>query len=242
MISSLTINQSYNAMAGTWSNSGVSLGNNRKYDVWGKVRGPNAAGYPNNKYCANLGHVTDDELGLIYMRARYYEPSSGRFISEDPAGDGANWYAYGKNNPVQNIDFNGKVAWVWLTAIAMGVFMFAMNGDDGNFVEASFGLVVKAVNFKISDLIASALSIPEQITDAADVAKSVAQAIGAIMSIRSLLIRPGIMSTLLSARFIAVFFCAAYFGAGLEAASKIGAITVAHSMRLAWYVTQTDVD
>jgi hypothetical protein len=42
MISSLTINQSYNAMAGTWSNSGVSLGNNRKYDVWGKVRGPNA--------------------------------------------------------------------------------------------------------------------------------------------------------------------------------------------------------
>gem|GEM_PF-6689855 len=34
-------------------------------------------------YCANLGHKQDDESGLIYIRARYYEPGSGRFISQD---------------------------------------------------------------------------------------------------------------------------------------------------------------
>ena len=42
------------------------------------------------------------------MRARYYEAESGRFISEDPARDGANWYAYSKNNPVSNVDSSGN--------------------------------------------------------------------------------------------------------------------------------------
>ncbi|MBN8690674.1 MAG: hypothetical protein J0L72_07755 [Armatimonadetes bacterium] len=37
MISQVSINQSYNAVSGTWSNSGMSLGNNRKYDAWRKL-------------------------------------------------------------------------------------------------------------------------------------------------------------------------------------------------------------
>lgn len=42
------------------------------------------------RYCASLGHVADDEPGLVYMRARYYEPSSGRFVSEDSNKEGPN--------------------------------------------------------------------------------------------------------------------------------------------------------
>lgn len=38
-------------------------------------------GGSNQRYCANLERVQDDESGLVYMRARYYEPESGRFIS-----------------------------------------------------------------------------------------------------------------------------------------------------------------
>jgi uncharacterized protein RhaS with RHS repeats len=49
--------------------------------VWGEVQGSLGTG---RGYCANLGHP-EDETGLVYMRARYYEPASGRFISEDPA-------------------------------------------------------------------------------------------------------------------------------------------------------------
>src|SRR5471030_1398463 len=41
-------------------------------------------GDPRGLYCASLGHKQDDESGLIYMRARYYEPITGRFISSDP--------------------------------------------------------------------------------------------------------------------------------------------------------------
>ena len=43
------------------------------------------------------------------MRARYYDPASGRFISEDPGQNGTNWYAYCGYNPVNMVDQDGKV-------------------------------------------------------------------------------------------------------------------------------------
>ena len=68
--------------------------------VWGEVQGSLAL---NRGYCANLGHP-EDETGLVYMRARYYEPTTGRFISEDPARDGMNWYLYADGNPVKKTE------------------------------------------------------------------------------------------------------------------------------------------
>ncbi|MBE7020833.1 MAG: hypothetical protein E7411_05320 [Ruminococcaceae bacterium] len=50
------------------------------------------------------GEYFDEESGLIYLRARYYDTASGRFISEDPIKDGLNWYVYCGNNPVNFID------------------------------------------------------------------------------------------------------------------------------------------
>jgi RHS repeat-associated protein len=84
-----------------------NIGDERSYDVWGSVRSGAATGGPNGRYCANLGHVQDDESGLIYMRARYYEPESGRFVSEDSARDGDNWFIYSGNNPIKFVDPHG---------------------------------------------------------------------------------------------------------------------------------------
>ncbi len=44
----------------------------------------------------------DTETGLYYFRARYYEPTYGRFISEDPIGlaGGMNPYVYAMNDPL----------------------------------------------------------------------------------------------------------------------------------------------
>ena len=52
------------------------------------------------------GREYDPETGLYYYRARYYDPSIGRFISEDPARlmGGANFYAYVGNNPGNLLD------------------------------------------------------------------------------------------------------------------------------------------
>ena len=56
------------------------------------------------RYC---GEYYDTETGFIYLRARYYDPNTGRFISQDPAHDGLNWYAYCGDNPVNYFDTMG---------------------------------------------------------------------------------------------------------------------------------------
>ncbi|MBV6502720.1 MAG: hypothetical protein AKCLJLPJ_00772 [Fimbriimonadales bacterium] len=100
-------------MIATLSRSGsgsYAVSNARGYDVWGSVRSGSASGYPNTRYCANLGHKQDDESGLLYVRARYYEPWTGRFVTEDPARDGWNWFVYAGNEPATSLDPDGSNA------------------------------------------------------------------------------------------------------------------------------------
>jgi len=77
------------------------------YDVYGSVRGQEGQRANSFKYVAQIGHPTDEETGLIYMRARYYDPEVGRFVSEDPKMHGANWYWYVDANPVMLVDRTG---------------------------------------------------------------------------------------------------------------------------------------
>jgi RHS repeat-associated protein len=55
------------------------------------------------------GREPDSDTGLMYYRARWYDPTLGRFISEDPIGfaGGKNWYQYAHNNPVAHSDPSG---------------------------------------------------------------------------------------------------------------------------------------
>ena len=57
------------------------------------------------------GRVLDNESGLMYYRARYYDTNVGRFINEDPIGllGGMNLYVYCLNNPVNWVDPEGKI-------------------------------------------------------------------------------------------------------------------------------------
>ncbi len=52
------------------------------------------------------GREYDEESGLYYYRARYYDAKVGRFISEDPIGfrGGINLYSYVGNSPINFID------------------------------------------------------------------------------------------------------------------------------------------
>ena len=56
------------------------------------------------RYC---GEYTDIETGYVYLRTRYYDSNLGRFISEDSAKDGYNWYVYCGNDPVNRVDPSG---------------------------------------------------------------------------------------------------------------------------------------
>ncbi|NOT61949.1 MAG: RHS repeat-associated core domain-containing protein, partial [Acidobacteria bacterium] len=55
------------------------------------------------------GREHDPDTGLMYYRARWYSPETGRFVSEDPIGlaGGINLYAYVENDPFNSIDPSG---------------------------------------------------------------------------------------------------------------------------------------
>lgn len=53
------------------------------------------------------GLATDSTTGLVYARARWYDPTTGRFLTPDPLGGG---YAYANDNPVNYVDPTGKVS------------------------------------------------------------------------------------------------------------------------------------
>jgi RHS repeat-associated protein len=52
----------------------------------------------------------DTETGLYYYRARYYDPSIGRFLSEDPIRfwGGIDFYKYVDNDPTNSVDPSGE--------------------------------------------------------------------------------------------------------------------------------------
>jgi RHS repeat-associated protein len=59
------------------------------------------------------GREVDDESGLIYFRARHYDPTLGQFIQRDPigfAGGDLNLYAYVWNDPLNYSDPSGLSA------------------------------------------------------------------------------------------------------------------------------------
>ena len=59
------------------------------------------------------GEPTDATTGDVYLRARHYDPSTGRFLSADtvqpnaPGTQGYNRYAYVANNPMRYTDPTG---------------------------------------------------------------------------------------------------------------------------------------
>ena len=80
------------------------------YDEFGAVIAASPANTLNPfRYVGKYG-VMDEGNGLLYMRARFYDTGTGRFISRDPLGFGSgdlNLYRYAADNPVAGVDPSG---------------------------------------------------------------------------------------------------------------------------------------
>ena len=88
----------------------VTVTDTYEYDAFGNAVNKTGATPNNYLYC---GEQYDPDLGLYYLRARYYNPSTGRFLSVDPLADeGQRRYQYAAANPVDGMDPNGSEAYI----------------------------------------------------------------------------------------------------------------------------------
>jgi len=72
-------------------------------DAFGLDLGSTGTTVNPNGFGGAWGYITDPS-GLQQLGARFYWPELGRFIQQDPIGDGMNWYAYVGNNPITRTD------------------------------------------------------------------------------------------------------------------------------------------
>ena len=82
-----------------------------------------------------IGERHDDETGLIYLHARYYDPVLGRFLQADTLdptilGVDVNRYAYAGNNPVMASDPSGRAAQGGAILAALGILDRALAVAD----------------------------------------------------------------------------------------------------------------
>ncbi len=81
------------------------------------------------------GCQSDADTGLVLMGHRYLDTRIGRFITQDPAGSGDNWYAYAGNSPVNAVDPSG------LMSAPTGAGMWGINGGTSSDAAMALGSV-----------------------------------------------------------------------------------------------------
>ncbi|ARU45040.1 hypothetical protein CCB81_13175 [Armatimonadetes bacterium Uphvl-Ar2] len=101
----------------TWSHSGLknadaqttsvgAIAATRVYDAFGAELSATGTWKGPFGYAGGLGYQ-EDSSGLKLLGHRYYDPTTGRFLSRDPIKDARNWYVYCSAAPLSRQDRRG---------------------------------------------------------------------------------------------------------------------------------------
>jgi len=101
------------------------------------------------------GKEEEEELGIQYFGARWYDPSIGRFLAMDPVGfdegniQSYNKYAYANNNPYKYVDPDGRAVETALDIVSLGfsIAAFKSNPSFLNGLSVAYDGLATAVPF-----------------------------------------------------------------------------------------------
>ena len=129
-----------------------------RYDAWGNhvVLNPDGSENESDTFIGNInpfryrGYYYDVETGLYYLKTRYYDPETGRFITIDDVSylapdtiNGLNLYAYCGNNPVMNVDPEGT----FVISLITGLIVSFVIGFGVSTVSQGFQYGWKNINW-----------------------------------------------------------------------------------------------
>jgi RHS repeat-associated protein len=176
--------------------SGATL-NTYTYDVFGAIRSETGTA-ANQWLFAGEQRDSDSAGGMYYLRARYYDPATGRFLGRDPVAGSAgnpqtqNGYAYALNNPTGLIDPLGLSAlptppggWtcigVPITAVASCAYGYIADMLDWFYGEL-LPAIHAAANAAVGALAAAGSFIIDQIEAGMDAIQDFADAVASAAS------------------------------------------------------------
>jgi RHS repeat-associated protein len=127
------------------------------YDAWGNhiVTNHTAGNIGDLNPIRYRGYYYDTDLGMYYLKSRYYDPETCRFINMDSIQEvspyqvnGLNLYAYCGSNPIMNIDPNGNSFLSWFkkaTNTVGNFFTSSANWVDNNVISPTINWVASNV-------------------------------------------------------------------------------------------------
>jgi RHS repeat-associated protein len=116
------------------------------YGTWGKETIDSQPGGYGQRMRWKGALSLQAEFGLVYLRARWYDPDLGRFNSEDPIGlfGGMNVYAFAHSDPVNGRDPSGRNPFAIVGGVlgALGYAAYVAASGEAEWDWAEFGATV----------------------------------------------------------------------------------------------------
>ena len=125
-----------------------TIQNQYDYDIWGN---PTLTVETTGNAIRYTGEFYDEETGLYYLRARYYDPYLGRFTTEDSYWGESdnplslNLYTYCENDPIQYVDPSGHRMSDNELDFFFGKGASQLFDDNGNYKKGTVAMMVEGV-------------------------------------------------------------------------------------------------
>ena len=131
-----------------------------QYDDFGKLLQMEEEDENLFRYVGKFGVMYED-AALIFMRARYYDPEIGRFLSEDPIWN-TNLYPYANSNPITKFDPNGEIALIvgaiLLVEVAVALTPLVSLVANAERLASGYGGIIEDPAYYLYDPVGSAIN------------------------------------------------------------------------------------